>query len=708
MVSSPRRFSLLGLGVVLVAWLCVIGLGGRSSADFRIRARAGTIQLDSVIARAPDSVGGLARTYLERVRLGLGSPFRLIDQAVHDPRLDDSTGRLVAWSILDRLFDRTAYEIDAAVLDDAGPAAAGSAHLALIDQAIDEAKDPRLGERVVRLAYSIAASAGYISPRALPAVIEVVAQRRDRALAQRDLDAMIDRVQRSGDDLIDEIVAARSRRQFAVESPLLAFHAGDEGLEAVAPLVERVERVVADPAAVSVGNRSLLPAAMASLVGRMGARLPPVPAITLVMKASGPLLRADSMLLPSVRSYLGAATNEEGFVSAFAIANRFSDRRSVGADRVALSAAVSLRILAQDPVWFPGTPAPAAGEIIGRFGLRSIEFDRDVPGAWRPYYIRLAASAIEDFQRVFPGYEPTGLSLKFVTRALSDSALAMHDPRTHALLLSIGTAPGALAHELAHDLDWQSARRLFPRGGGYATDRSAREMSGPLAASVRGLSLGRTSAGRPTSGSSRPAEVFARSVDWFVVDGLSSMGRMNAGLSMIQDPLLAGFAAGLSDAASLTAADALLAGLTEMTSVSDSTRVRYVERWGDREGIDPLVIVARLRAAPMGRSPRPLSQLGGAPQLPPSSCMIDHLRRGSARDRLVALTVDARARGIILRRAASLPAGRRPPWAHAALGEPTWSRSQYDEMVNRTIDAVIDGASRAGIGIAPLQFCRRW
>src|SRR3954468_15299759 len=111
MVSSPRRYSLLGLGVVLVAWLTVVGLGTRSATDLRARARAASIELDSVTGHAPDSVRGLVQAYVERARLGMGSPFRLIDQAVHDPRLGDSTGRTLAWSIIDQLLRRTTYEI---------------------------------------------------------------------------------------------------------------------------------------------------------------------------------------------------------------------------------------------------------------------------------------------------------------------------------------------------------------------------------------------------------------------------------------------------------------------------------------------------------------------------------------------------------------------------------------------------------------------
>ena len=78
MVSSPRRFSLLGLGVVLVAWLCVTGLGRRTATDFRVRAGAASTQLDSAVTSSPDSVRGLVQAYLERARVPADSSQLLV------------------------------------------------------------------------------------------------------------------------------------------------------------------------------------------------------------------------------------------------------------------------------------------------------------------------------------------------------------------------------------------------------------------------------------------------------------------------------------------------------------------------------------------------------------------------------------------------------------------------------------------------------
>src|SRR5688572_28260282 len=58
--------------------------------------------------------------YAERLRLGLGSPFRLVEQALHDPRLTPEKQREVAWTLLARTFVGGAYQVDAVALDRAG------------------------------------------------------------------------------------------------------------------------------------------------------------------------------------------------------------------------------------------------------------------------------------------------------------------------------------------------------------------------------------------------------------------------------------------------------------------------------------------------------------------------------------------------------------------------------------------------------------
>src|SRR5581483_3712173 len=119
-----------------------------------------------------------------------------------------------------------------------------------------------------------------------------------------------------------------------------------------------------------------------------------------------------------------------------------------------------------------------------------------------------------------------------------------------------------------------SARRLFPAASGYGTDRAAREQRGPLATSVRALSEARVVRASAAAGTApitdRPAELFARSSDWFVASALAAQGRMNGVLSAVQDAMLAGYAAGSPTIAGRRASGSLLAALDEMTLIPDS------------------------------------------------------------------------------------------------------------------------------------------
>jgi hypothetical protein len=110
--------------------------------------------------RVTDSTAVIAVGYLERLRLGLGGPFRLVELALTDPRLDTATREQLGWALLAATLERRAYEIDPAALDRAGapglPAwpGLGKRHLELIEEAVRGAEDPRSGELAVRLAYT--------------------------------------------------------------------------------------------------------------------------------------------------------------------------------------------------------------------------------------------------------------------------------------------------------------------------------------------------------------------------------------------------------------------------------------------------------------------------------------------------------------------------------------------------------------------------
>src|SRR4051794_2657480 len=108
-----RRFSLLLtaslLGVaVLLGWVRSRPPMSASSAS---QLGAATSWFDSTIVLArngtPRGARGDALTvglgYLERLRVGLGSPFRLVDQSLHDPRIDPRLAGRVSWALLGRL-----------------------------------------------------------------------------------------------------------------------------------------------------------------------------------------------------------------------------------------------------------------------------------------------------------------------------------------------------------------------------------------------------------------------------------------------------------------------------------------------------------------------------------------------------------------------------------------------------------------------------
>jgi hypothetical protein len=62
------------------------------------------------------------------------------------------------------------------------------------------------------------------------------------------------------------------------------------------------------------------------------------------------------------------------------------------------------------------------------------------------------------FDAYFRRFDVTGLHVRFGESPLKARALAMHDPVTRTVFLPVASSAGVIAHELAHDLDWQAAR----------------------------------------------------------------------------------------------------------------------------------------------------------------------------------------------------------------------------------------------------------
>src|SRR5690606_9587050 len=111
-------------------------------------SRAGVVPPDEAV---------IALGYAERLRLGLGSPFRLVESALRDPRMGEPVRRQVAWGLLSLTLSGNAYQVDAIALDRSGMAGVaswpglGRHHLKIIESTISESRDPRAGELAVRL-----------------------------------------------------------------------------------------------------------------------------------------------------------------------------------------------------------------------------------------------------------------------------------------------------------------------------------------------------------------------------------------------------------------------------------------------------------------------------------------------------------------------------------------------------------------------------
>jgi hypothetical protein len=401
------------------------------------------------------------------------------------------------------------------------------------------------------------------------------------------------------------------------------------------------------------------------------------------------------------------ATNDETLAAAYAPVALSIDSTRRATALTVLSAAVSLRTAAQQQPWFPGDPAPTVNDIATEFGIGGVAFTRDVPEAWQPYYLREFRDALRDLQVALPAVRFDELHIRFGARALPDSALAMHDPRTRTLELSILTSGGTLAHELAHDLDWQTARRLFANAGGYSTDRAMHEQRGPLAVSVRGLAEARIL--RPIAGvasppaADRPAELFARGADWFVASSLALHGRSNGFLTAVEDATLSGYAAGAPTAVGASGVTSLLTALEQMTYLPDTSRAAFASLWSDPEVIDPVVMVRRAVQSPMPwrivwASSSPAAKLPPAP-----SCAGSDSPQASARERLLMLALDARARGIAAHRARFRWFGAPAGWANGLFGVAPWSPDQGERVVAALRSALASevAGSLADQGVVP-------
>lgn len=629
----------------------------------------------------------VALGYMERLELGLGSPFRLIDYALSDPRLADSTRTGVAWALLARVINGDAYQIDAVALDRIGSFGVhswpgiGEWHRTQIEKIVREADDPRAGEEAVRMAYGIAAAENQVSSEAQLLAGRAAALVHDRIVSRRDALRLLDEASRTQRDALTMLREWRRERRFEVEQPRLVALTTEQEKQSVAYAFELVDVLHDISGRVAAGQRTrsndaepvrtLLTAQSAELLLEAAKDLdqPPQTPVFIAARqlareaATLPFLSADEKR--ARERFSAVAYNEERYIAQRALLQRESPHDAAIA-RADLFAAVSLRSYAQEEVWYPSMGGPGPRALQERFGLAEVTFDRNVPAHWRPYFRRMLARSLDDVLRVMPALNLRGLSVHFGSTSNGSEALAMHEPTPRRLVLPPTTAAGTIAHEVAHDIDWQVALRHYRVRGDYATDRATRSRQGMIASHMRDLRAATlmTNSTTPTAHDRRPAEVFARGVDWYVAVALARDGRVNGYLSSVQDELLTGYGTVRPPDVTGSAGDALMGVLNELAPIYREQRDAFHRAYGSGRSLRAYDLVRQVLETPSSAAQSTTSPanrlarvelardlaLGSIDRWRCSSPLIPvDTELEAARRRITMAAVAARARGAALR-----------------------------------------------------------
>ncbi len=684
-------------------------LAKRVAAPLDSAAGAVADMLDSA-ARSPRVVSAeaaLAAGYLERHRLGLANPFRLAEFAMADSQLSIESRRGVAWLLIKQAYFARGFTLPTAALralsgSDALPLEQHGAHVALVERAMRDSDDPRGAELGLRLAYQIAASERTTPFGVARVMVRMAALARDRELARRDAHALVAAARASGKDPLTLVPSWRASLRFAVERPVWNRAAWEARatvessrwlatLRTIAADTSRTDITVAvEPQRAAALSRAV---AVRLLAITADGRLAPQTAVVLATREQARRVRGRPE--ESLR-----ASNEEALAAELSLL----PPDTTGATSLAvLEAAVGLRSLAQERVWFPGDPSPTERELRRRFGYASIVFEPDVPVRWRGYYLRTLAGSTAELQRVLPTFTVTGAHVQFSARAPADTLLALHVAHTRTLVLPIGTGSGTLAHELAHDLDARAARSRYSRVG-YATDLAVRRQDGRMAASVAGLTRGPLVT--PTEGGTsphrqRPAEVFARTIEWLVPAALARDGRMNGFLSSVQDELLTGAGPVLPTDVSFGAVPALADVLEEMpaTEAQDAARAIRAQFAGENEWTAQRLVRLVLETPLPSAGPAftadgwsfrdPAGSLASSlPMHAPRCAEGRQQHSGEWRDALVRAMVDARLRGIARSRVRRNSLGAAPVARLLGLAGP-WNEAATETVVEHAREALL-------------------
>ena len=665
MVKSTLSLPLTRRAVLSLFLACAMATGlswfvaSRRAATTTARLRSAERALEALTESAPEADGraAIAWGYAERMRLGLGSPFYLIESASRDARLTLEEQRTVSWALLAIVLRGESHQIDPAALDRLSrvSGAFGERHLELIESTIRAAEDPRVAELALRLAYVLGAAERVIDPSGPTLVAQTAALVADREIARREATRLLRDARTSSP--VAAIVEARRRHSLYVELPVLMSPPRSLERDAIAlvPSILAELRAAAVPVAEAGYSPDSTETIRAALL-RAVARSAPSAEVTMAVKRFVPGLRSE--FPTEFVDRMSRVRNAEMLASALGGDWARDQRRLLG--RLQVAAGVAMRASAQAPVWLAGDVIPTAEQL----GVASVSFDADVPRAWRSQYLASFAMGLRDLKLVFPQLRLSGVNVRFRITSPADSALAMHEPRTRTLHLPLSTAAGTLSHELAHDLDRQVS--IQQGRAGYWSDavsrspgRQMRGSANRVAASLRTLTEETANGLSGRIASDRPAEVFATRVDWFVSQSLARQGISSGFLSAVQDEMLTGHVLHPERLRGADRSRSLLNALEGMTTVAPFARAESEPT--------AYALMQYVLRAPLERRGVRMSAL-----TPPAAASVcDDAPRGTVG--LLRLAAESRARGFVRARAEAIPSDRRPIWAREALGEGPWS-----------------------------------
>lgn len=682
--------------------------------------------LEAVRHVEPPSAGdAVALLYLERARLGVGSPFRLIDYLMRDPLLSAPRRRLVANAILGRTERGHGYATPGDALNTLGARRGdlGLAHRSFIEATIATQRDPRTAELALRLAYQVAAVGGLTSPRAGAVSVAAIAQARDRALAAADARAVLAEARRRQVDAIQLVTEWRSARKLRVEKPLVdpATPAQERSASQLLPgLVAALERIDRPVPATSRDRTITLASAQAASLEAERRNMPPQAPVVVTLGGFTGYVggAAGSGAARAARTqFLTRARNEERLAAEYV---KLVGEKAAGTEvsLALLTSAVAMRPYAQERPWFPGDSSTTPLQLAEQLGLKGLAFDRNVPDRWRGYYTRMLADVVRDMRVVFPKLDLAGLSVRFGESPLRERALALHDPRTRTVYFPLATSAGAMAHELSHDLDWQAARAKWGAQNSYRTDRSVRQYRDGLAATVdrmSGTAVGRRRTARVSPGGDRPTEAFARGADWIVASALARRGIVNGYLSAVQDEWLTGYASATPPRRDTPQGDATMLALTEIATVAPDVRAWYEASYGGARRAGVAEAVRRTLVAPWPRYESRTSLAIGFDPWSPTARLFRTAMAGSGawqcllsapslggNDRVVQAKVMEVAAGVrvrgLLERWGAWSERTASSWRFRVLGGGPWNPATGDSVSRELKESLLWRAARVDDG----------